>query len=185
MTLQNYKVSSTSNFKIVIKDQKVYFSDYPDFPIFEKPVFPQEAWEQMDIDFPMLCEAISKANNELMEQYKLLNQEFKDCKTPLERSALLRDRKENDEKLYARYQQLIDPSYETPPLEQEIVDLSFADLHNFVKYILWQPDPIDEYYDGRKNILIAALEEQGYLVDPYLGEITKVPTTDFSQEIHP
>ena len=184
MTFPNSKISSASNFKIVIEDQKVYFLDYPDFPIFEKPILPQEAWEQMDVDFATLCQTISEANNELMQHYILLNQEFKDCNTPHERSTLLRERKENDDKLYARYQQLIDPSYETPPLEKEILDLSFSDLHNFVKYILWQPDPIDEYYDGRINILIAALEEQGYLVDPCLGEITKVPTAKFSLETH-
>ena len=97
---------------------------------------------------------------------------------------MLRVRKENDDKLYARYQQLIDPSYETPPLEQDILDLSFSDLHNFVKYVLCQPDPIDEYYDGRVNILITALRAQGYNVDPCLGEITNVPTTEFSQETY-
>ena len=183
MTFQNTEITKSTNFEIIVEDQKVYFSDYPDFPIFETTIFPDEAWEQMDFDYPSLCRTISEANNELMQQYELLNQEFKDCNTPLERSTLLRDRKENDDKLYARYQQLIDPSYETPPLEQDILDLSFSDLHNFVKYVLCQPDPIDEYYDGRVNILITALRAQGYNVDPCLGEITYV-TTLFSQETH-
>lgn len=182
MTFQNFHISSAPKFEIVIEDQKVYFRDYPDFPIFEKTIFPDEAWEQMDIDFPTLCRTISAANNELMQQYRLLNQEFKDCNTSHERSTLLRDRKENDDKLYARYQQLIDPSYETQPLDQEILDLSFSDLHNFVKYILSQPDPLDEYYHGRLNILITALIAQGYNCDPFLGEITKVPTVEYSQE---
>ena len=184
MTFQNTKITKSTNFEIIVEDQKVYFSDYPDFPLFEKAIFPDAAWEQMDFDYPSLCRTISEANNELTQQYELLNQEFKDCNTRLERSTLLRDRKENDDKLYARYQQLIDPSYETPPLEQDILDLSFSDLHNFVKYVLCQPDPIDEYYDGRVNILITALRAQGYNVDPCLGEITNVPTTEFSQETH-
>ena len=68
MTIQNSKISSTPNFEIIIEDQTVYFSDYPDFPIFEKPIFPQEAWEQMDVDFATLCQTISEANNELMQQ---------------------------------------------------------------------------------------------------------------------
>ena len=184
MTFQNTEITKSTNFEIIVEDQKVYFSDYPDFPIFEMTIFPDEAWRQMDFDYPSLCRTISEANNELMQQYALLNQEFKDCNTPLERSTLLRDRKENDDKLYARYQQLIDPSYETPPFEQDILDLSFSDLHNFVKYVLCQPDPIDEYFDGRVNLLVSALYEQGYDVDPCVGEITKVSTAEFSQETH-
>jgi len=109
MTFQNTEITKSTNFEIIVEDQKVYFSDYPDFPIFEMTIFPDEAWRQMDFDYPSLCRTISEANNELMQQYALLNQEFKDCNTPLERSTLLRDRKENYDKLYARYQQLIDP----------------------------------------------------------------------------
>lgn len=184
MTFQNTKITKSTNFEIIVEDQKVYFSDYPDFPLFEKAIFPDAAWEQMEVDFYNLCATITQGTKHLAQQYDYLQREFKDLNTSISRSTLLRDRKENDDKLYARYQQLIDPSYETPPLEQDILDLSFSDLHYFVKYILSQPDPIDEYFDGRVNLLVSALYEQGYDVDPCVGEITKVSTAEFSQETH-
>lgn len=182
MTFQNSKISSAPNFEIVIEDQKVYFSDYPDFPLFEKTIFPNECWELMDINYQTLSKSISQQGSQLMQQYKYLKQEFENYSTPLERHTKLKDRKENDEKLYARYQQLIDPTHETPPLEQDILDLSFSDLHIFVKYVLSQPDPIDEYYDGRLNMLLAAIYEQGYQLDLCTGEITNHVTGVTIQE---
>ena len=35
MTFQNTEITKSTNFEIIVEDQKVYFSDYPDFPIFE------------------------------------------------------------------------------------------------------------------------------------------------------
>ena len=182
MTFQNSKMASAPNFEIIIEDQKVYFSDYPDFPLFEKTIFPKECWELMDINYQTLSKSISQQARQLTQQYKYLKQEFENYSTPLERHTMLKDRKENDEKLYARYQQLIDPTHETPPLEQDILDLSFSDLHNFVKYVLSQPDPIDEYYDGRLNMLLAAIYEQGYQLDLCTGEITNHVTGETIQE---
>ena len=185
MTFQNSKISTAPNFEIIIEDQKVYFSDYPDFPLFEKTIFPNEYWELMDINYQTLSKSISQQARQLMQQYKYLKQEFENYSTQLERYTKLKDRKEHDEKLYARYQQLIDPTHETPPLEQGILDLSFSDLHNFVKYVLSQPDPIDEYYDGRLNMVLAAIYEQGYQLDLCTGEIINHVTGVTIQETHP
>jgi hypothetical protein len=184
MTFQNSEISNTPNFEIIIEDQKVYFSDYPDFPIFEKTMFPDEAWALMEINFDQICMFVSQMTQQLIWQYERLNQEFENCDTHLERSKLLKDRRENDAKLYARYQQLIDPSYETPPLEQETLDLNFPDLHIFVKYILSQPDLIDQYDDVRVYMLLGAIYEQGYDLDICTGEIINHVTGETIQESH-
>lgn len=40
MTFQNSKILNATNFEIIIEGDKVYFSKYPDFPLFEKAIFP-------------------------------------------------------------------------------------------------------------------------------------------------
>ena len=182
MTFQNSEIVSDATFEIIIEDQRVYFSDYPDFPLFEKTIFSDEVWELIELNFDQICISISQMTQQLVWQYERLNEEFKNYNTQLERSKLLKDRSENDAKLYARYQQLLDPSYETPPLEQEILDLSFSALHTFVKYILSQPDPIDQFYDVRVYMLLGAIYEQGYDLDICTGEIINLVTGETIQE---
>ena len=65
MTFQNTKITKSTNFEIIVEDQKVYFSDYPDFPLFEKAIFPDAAWEQMEVDFYNLCATITQGTKHL------------------------------------------------------------------------------------------------------------------------
>ena len=106
MTFQNSKISSAPNFEIVIEDQKVYFSDFPDFPIFEKTIFPQEAWEQMDIDFKKLIDDILYERTHIQVLHDLLKEEFKSLGTPEERKTFLDDRRVENNRILDRFDEI-------------------------------------------------------------------------------
>ena len=184
MTFQNSKISSAPNFEIVIEDQKAYFSDYPDFPIFEKTIFPEEAWDQMDIDFEKLIDDILYERKYLEVLHNLLKEEFKSLQTPEERKTFLDERRVENNRILDRFDEIMDLS---SALNCEIDDelkTEASHLQYIIEYDICIDKPISEYSSRLEGLVLNAIYKQGYDVDPCVGEITKVPTTDFSQETH-
>ena len=99
MTFQNSKILNAKNFEIIIEGDKVYFSKYPDFPLFEKAIFPDEMWNKMDINFSILIDSIISAKAFHQKLFDLLDDEFRSLYTPKERRDFLNHRSEESEKI--------------------------------------------------------------------------------------
>tara|TARA_B110000503_G_C6987882_1_gene346045 strand:+ start:293 stop:820 length:528 start_codon:yes stop_codon:yes gene_type:complete len=175
MTFQNSEITKSSNFEIIIEDQKVYFSDYPDFPLFEKTIFPDEAWEQMEIDFKKLFDDLLCEPQLIEKLYGLLQEEDKATYTP----------KENASKIFDRFYEIIDPDFVIPEGEEEAIETEAYHLHCIIKYDICIPNPLYEFSELLEAIVLNAVYKQGYDVDPCVGEITKVSTAELSPENHP
>ena len=185
MTFQNSKKSSAPNFEIIIEDQTVYFTDYPDFPIFEKTIFPEEAWEQMNIDFKKLIDDILYERKNLEVLHDLLKEEFKSLQTPEDRKTFLDERRVENNRILDRFDEIMDLSFALNGEIDEELKTEASHLHHIIKYDICISKPISEYSEALEALLLSAIYKQGYDVDPCVGEITKLPTTDFSQETHP
>jgi hypothetical protein len=183
MTFQNSKISSAPNFEIVIEDQKVYFWDYPDFPIFDAALIPSEITSKYKIDISQIRSHFITDKMFLQNQYQLLNTEFSNTNTPEERHQLLNDRSKSDREIFDRYNELMDPSYSCPPEDKEKINEEAKQLHYFVKYVLSQPDPIQEFEQNSMIALHSAIKKQGLDFDFFSGEITQTKDI-FSRETH-
>ena len=184
MTFQNSKISTAPNFKIVIEDQKVYFLEYPDFPIFDSALIPNEITSKYNIDISQIRTYFIIDKMFLQNQYRLLHKEFSNTNTPEERQQLLDDRSESDCEILDRYNELMDPSYSYPPEDKEKINEEAKQLHYFVKYVLSQPDPIQEFEQNCMFALRSAIKKQGLDFDFFTGEITQTKD-EFYQETHP
>ena len=173
MTAQKTSIAS-SNLDIIYDNEKLYFSDYQDFPIFEKTIFPPEAWDQMDINIDILCENILAQQVRLKNMHDLLKDEFQDVNTPDDRAEFLRLRKSEDYRIVERFEELTDPSYVVPVGKKKEINEEAHRLHLFIKYFIFSDDYITQFKDCRVNMLLTAHYDQGYDVDPFIGEITRV-----------
>lgn len=173
MTFQNFKISSTTNFEIVIEDQTLYFSDYPDFPIFEKTIFPDEVWEQMDIDFERLIESIKIPNNDTESLYSFLADEGLQS-LGLEIEKFINHLEEGSGS------RQFTPKGAQNDINQneEKYDLSYVfELIDHVSPI------IEKLYELRLTLVIKAVHRQGYIVDPCTWETSRVPMPVLSEKI--
>lgn len=182
MTFQNSKISSAPNFEIVIEDQKVYFSDYPDFPIFEKTIFPDEVWEQMDIDFDQLCIYLTRQESFLKSQYSILNKEFNTLATPKERAAFLEEKRKSIQDAIMRFEELTDPEFTCLTCERDEINKEAHGLHLFIKYSIEHAETISDYKEHKMYRVVAAIAEQNYDFDPHTGEIINLATGVTIQE---
>ena len=183
MTFQNSKISNASNFEIVIEDQKVYFLDYPDFPIFDSTLIPNEITSKYNIDISQIRSYFITDKKFLQNQYQILHKDFSNTNTPEERLQLLNYRSKSDCEIFDRYNELMDPSYSYPPEDEEKINKEAEQLHYFVKYVLWQPDPVQEFEQNCMFALHSAIKNQGLDFNFFTGEITQTKD-EFFQETH-
>lgn len=156
MTFQNSKISSAPNFEIVIEDQKMYFADYPDFPIFEKPIFPDEVWENLEIDFDKLFESIKNSSDDIERLYAYITDEGPKA-LGLERKKLESEKKINRE--------------------------DKKDNMLFIASLIDQAAPIiEKLYELRQTLAIKVIYSLGYMIEPWTWEISQVAITEFYQE---
>lgn len=163
----------------------ILFKDFPDFPIFEKSIFHDEAWAQMEIDFEILMVDIMSSNEIIEKLHSLLKEEFQAMDSPEERSEYLCNRKGQTRKILARFEELTDPSYVALKGKEDEIDQEAYSLHLMIKYDIEQISPLEEFFELREALVLHAIALQGYIVDTCVGEITRVPTVEFSPEIHP
>lgn len=173
MTFKNFKMSKAQNFEVAIKDHKVYFLDYPDFPIFEKTIFPDEVWEQMDIDFESLIESIKIPNNDTEELYSFLADEG------LQALGL------EKEKFINHLEEGSGSRQFTPKGAQNDINQNEEkyDLSYVFKLIDHVSPIIEKLYELRLTLVIKAVHRQGYIVDPGTWETSRVPMPVLSEKI--
>ena len=176
MTFQNSKITKSTNFEIIVEDQKMYFSDYPDFPLFEETLIPVEITSKFKLKTDQIQTYLVADKSFLQSQYQLLLTEFSDINTPEGRKHFLEDRTKNDRETFERYDELMDPNYSNPAEDKEKINEEARQLHYYIKYVLSQPDPIQEFEVNCMYALQAAIENQGLSVDFFTGEITHVTT---------
>ncbi|KGK79653.1 hypothetical protein PM03_09215 [Thalassobacter stenotrophicus] len=182
MTFQNSKNPNAKNFEIVIEDLKLYFSKYPDFPIFEKSIFPTEMWQKMDINFSELIEDISRQTEFHQKLFDLLDDEFRSFYTPTDRRAFLDSRSENAEKIINRFYEIVDPSFVPPEGTEKEIETEAYHLHCMIKYDICNENPIDDFRYIRNSMIFSSIYKQGYEVDPCTGEIINHVTGETIQE---
>lgn len=163
----------------------VLFKDFPDFPIFEKSIFPDDDWAQMEINFEILIAHIMSSNEIIEKLHSLLKEEFQSMDLPEVRSEYLCNRKEQTQNILARFEELTDPSYVALKGKEDEINQEAYSLHLMMKYDVEQISPLEEFFELREALALSAIALQGYIVDTCVGEITRVPTVEFSPEIHP
>ena len=182
MTFQNSKISSAPNFEIIFENQTVYFSDYPDFPIFEKTIFPNEVWNLMEIDFDQLCIHLIRQESFLKSQYSILHKEFNTLDTPKERAAFLEEKRKSIQNAMMRFEELTDPEFTCRTCERDEINKEAHGLHLFIKYSIEHDETISDYKEHRMYRVVAAIAEQNYDFDPHTGEIINIATGETLQE---
>ena len=75
MTFQYSEVTQKLDFDIITEDQKIYFSDYPDQPIFEKGIVPDDLWDLIEINFEKLFDDLLSDSKVISILYGLLKEE--------------------------------------------------------------------------------------------------------------
>ena len=172
MIFQNSKISNAPNFEIIIEDQKVYFSDYPDHPIFEKNIFPDDAWKLMKLNFQKLfCDLlndpglISKLHDFLIEEEKTEYSPGIDIYEVVD-----------------RFNEITDPDFKTPKGMESAIQAEAHGLHILIKGYDYEPSWLDKFGDCRQSNLLNACYNQGYDIDPVTGEIINHFTGETLQE---
>jgi hypothetical protein len=175
MAFQKSEFTSPSKFQIIQEDQRVYFADFPDFPIFHKNIFPAEAWEQMDLDLDLVIEFMLSKDQDLDKLHSLLKDEFGSMSSIDDRSALLADREVANSKALDRFEVLSDRSFLIPEGQEDTIYNEAKDLHYFIKFVIGQQTPLDEFSSRTEDLVLKAIYSQGYEVDTCTGEIRKLP----------
>ena len=173
MTFQNSKITKSANFEIIIEDQKVYFSDYPDHPIFERAIFPEEAWELIKINFPRLFDDLLGDSHVISKLYGFLTEEDKteDCPDV------------DIMKVIDRFYEITDPNFIMPEGMESAIQLEAHGLHIQIKGYVYEPSSLAKFGDYRQSNLLKACYNQGYFIDPVTGEIINHITGETLQEI--
>ena len=182
MTFQDTKTIKLLQCEILHQNQQVYFSDFLDFPIFEKNILPDEAWKKINIDFDQICDSFIQDKPFLRSQYQLLKKEFKGLKSSDERAKFLKEREESNLSIIARFEELTDPEFVIPHGKADEINKEAHALHLIIKYELGQDALISQYKESRMYKVVEAILEQGYSVDPHTGEIINVITGETIQE---
>lgn len=117
--------------------------------------------------------------------HSALKEEFQSMDSPEERSGYLRNHKEQTQKILDRFEELTDPSYVAQKGKEDEIHQEAYNLHCIIKYDVEQISPLQEFFEIREALALRAIALQGYIVDTCVGEITRVPTVEFSPEIHP
>lgn len=182
MTFQDTKTIKFLQCEILHRNQTVYFSDFPDFPIFEKNIFPNELWEKINVDFDQICDSFIQDKPFLSSQYQLLKEEFEGLRSSDERAKFLKERKESNLSVIARFEELTDPEFVTPHGKADEINKEAHALHLIIKYELGQDALISQYKESRIYQVVEAILEQGYSVDPHTGEIVNVITGETIRE---
>lgn len=171
MTLKKSKKVTDVQSDIIVENQKVYLKKYPDFPLFEKEMYPQKLWRILQINLDSVCDKISEDIDQITVQLSLLDSEFAKLNTPLERSNLLKMRAEDDRYVIEKFDELTDPNYKPPEGEETERTEEARRLHLYIKYVIGQLDPIDEFYENRNRMFLCALEKHGIRLCLHTGEI--------------
>jgi hypothetical protein len=176
-------IKTSENKLIVFRDEcRIFFNDFPDFPIFESSFLPDAAWKEMEIDFDQLIDDLTESDEKLEKLHSLLKEEFQSLNSPDERSEYLRRGKSEIDQILDRFEELTDPSLATEKGKDDDINQEAYHLHCIIKYDLDSFSPLGDFMDLIHGMLMNAILTQGYLVDTYIGEITKVPTAKCVRE---
>lgn len=175
MTFQS---SIAQKFGILIEEKKVYFSEYPDFPIYKKENFPDDAWEEMDIDFRKLIDDILCDSERLNKLRQLLREEFNLLDTPEKREKYMHDCGVEYSRIFDHFNELTDENFSGFEGAEEDLNADAYQLHCMIKYDISSQKPIDEYFQICEDMVMEAIYKQGYFVDTCVGEVIKVSTAE-------
>lgn len=184
MTFQNSKTSSAPKFKIIIEEQKVYFSDYPDFPIFNKAIFPEQLWIQTELQFDELVTYCLNYKDSIEALHFMLQVQFLKLHSTNEREDFIDSILKKAKYAFDKCTELEHSACTDQTIKSEIAYTDIETWKQFNKMDTLNFQILHDYHALGEFLLWKAVCNHGFDVDLESGEIKEL-TAALSQETHP
>lgn len=183
MAFQNSKISSAPNFEIIIEDQKVYFSDYPDFPIFEKTILPEQIWCQTGVQFNDLVKNCLDYKDSIEALHFMLQVQFFKLHSNDERKIFIDYVLKKEKYAFAKYIELECSASTNQTLKSDITHTGMESWRQINNIETLNFQILHDYHNLREFLLWKAVRNHGFDVDLETGKIKEL-TAALSQETH-
>ncbi len=172
MTFQYSEVTQKLDFDIITEDQKIYFSDYPDQPIFEKGIVPDDLWDLIEINFEKLFDDLLSDSKVISILYGLLKEE-NETEYCSDTDII---------EVMDRFDEITDPNFIAPEGMESAIHLEAHGLYIQIKGYVHEPCSLEKFWGYRQSNLLKACYNQGYDIDSITGEIINHITGETLQE---